>query len=293
MDLTIAQLRYFLAVAETLHFTRAAKRLHISPPSLSQQIQHLEKRVGGPLFERTSRHVELTARGAELVTLARTVITAMDDVVSWADGGRRSPPVFRVGVPAASERANAVLAAAVERHPDVAWQVHGLRFTEPIPLLRDGSLDVSLMVSVDPPNTDDIVATPLWSEDRVLVVHTGHRLADRASVRLEETDDETYIGIRDSVGTQTWFVDPRPSGAHPRILPLAAQFDEVLQLCAAGVGVNISGSSAAVTYARPGLRYIPISDLPPTTTFLCRKRSHGNELIEAFERIAVEVAGGT
>ncbi len=289
MDLTIQHLRYFLAVAEELHFSRAAERLHISPPSLSQQIQQLERRVGTPLFDRTSRQVDLTARGAELVPLARAAVAAMEDVLVWADGGRGST-VFRVGVAAANELSNAVLARSVERFPDVEWQVHSLPLTDPLTAVRAGDVDVSLVVSPKAPDDDRIEATPLWTEDRVLVVPRGHRFAERESVRLEETDDETFIGIRDATGTQGWFVDPRPSGRHPKVLPLAAHFEEVLQLCAAGAGVNICGESAAVTHARPGVRYVPVIGLPPVTTYLCRKESHSSHLADAFTGIAVDVA---
>ncbi|MGC4964020.1 LysR family transcriptional regulator [Gordonia sp. DT218] len=290
MDLTAAHLRYFLAVADELHFTRAAERLHISPPSLSQQIQQLERRVGEPLFERTSRHVELTARGAELLPMARTAVAAMDDVVGWIDKGREPRRTFRIGIAAASELSNAVLAAVVERYPDVEWQIRSLGLTEPLSAVQDGQVDVALMFSPQIPDVDGLVVTPLWSEDRVLVVHEGHRFAGCESLSLAETDDETFIGIRELGGTQEWFVDPRPGGKRPTILPLAAHFEEVLQLCAAGVGVNICGSGAATTYARPGLRYIPVADLPPVTTFLCYQASRTDELIDAFARLAVEVS---
>ncbi|AZG46588.1 LysR family transcriptional regulator [Gordonia insulae] len=288
MDLTVQHLRYFLAVADELHFARAAERLHISPSSLSQQIQQLERRVGTPLFRRTSRQVQLTPRGADLVPLARSVAVAMDGVTAWADADRKSPRVFRIGVAAANEFTNAVLAAAVARFPDVEWQIHSLPLTDPLTAVRDGEVEVSLMIGHERPHVDGIETTPLWSEDRMLVVNESHGMADRESVRLEETDEETFIGIRDAGGAQGWFVDPRPSGVHPRILPLANQFDEVLQLCAAGVGVNICGATAASTHARPGLRYIPITDLPPVTTYLCRRKSHAIPLIDAFEAVAVE-----
>nr|WP_202422566.1 LysR family transcriptional regulator [Gordonia sp. SID5947] len=282
-------MRYFIAVADELHFTRAAERLHISPPSLSQQIQQLERRVGVPLFERTSRHVALTARGAELLPLARAAVAAMDDVVGWIDNGRAPAGIFRIGIAAVNELGSAVLAAVVERYPDVEWQVRSLGLIEPLAAVENGEVDVALVFSPEVPRIDGIMLTPLWSEDRVLVVHEGHRFADRESLRLAETDDETFIGIRDHSGTQEWFVDPRSGGKRPKILPLAAHFDEVLQLCAAGVGVNICGSGAADTYARPGLRYIPIVDLPRVTTFLCYKASRTDVLLKAFERIAVEV----
>ena len=293
MDLTIVHLRYFLAVAEELHFTRAAQRLHISAPSLSQQIQQLERRTGLTLFRRTSRQVELTADGAALVPLARDAVAAMDTVIAWADSSGTAS-VLRIGIAASSEMSNRLLATAVERHPDTTWQIHGLPLTDALTALRSGEVDVSLMIADQPPvEPAGVVVRPLWSEDRVLVVNEGHRLAGRDSVTLAETDDETFIGMRGGGESQSWFVDPRPSGRHLEILPLATHFDEVLQLCSAGVGVNICGSSATVTHARPGLRYVPIIDLAPVTTYLCHLRAKPNALVDAFAAIAEPIAADT
>ncbi|HCS58923.1 MAG TPA: LysR family transcriptional regulator [Gordonia polyisoprenivorans] len=293
MDLTIVHLRYFLAVAEELHFTRAAQRLHISAPSLSQQIQQLERRTGLTLFRRTSRQVELTADGAALVPLARDAVAAMDTVIAWADSSGTAS-VLRIGIAASSEMSNRLLATAVERHPDTTWQIHGLPLTDALTALRSGEVDVSLMIADQPPvEPAGVVVRPLWSEDRVLVVNEGHRLAGRDSVTLAETDDETFIGMRGGGDSQSWFVDPRPSGRHLEILPLATHFDEVLQLCSAGVGVNICGSSATVTHARPGLRYVPIIDLAPVTTYLCHLRAKPNALVDAFAAIAEQIAADT
>lgn len=293
MDLTIVHLRYFLAVAEELHFTRAAQRLHISAPSLSQQIQQLERRTGVTLFRRTSRQVELTADGAALVRLARDAVAAMDTVIAWADSSGTAS-VLRIGIAASSEMSNRLLATAVERHPDTTWQIHGLPLTDALTALRSGEVDVSLMIADQPPvEPAGVVVRPLWSEDRVLVVNKGHRLAGRDAVTLAETDDETFIGMRGGGEPQSWFVDPRPSGRHLEILPLATHFDEVLQLCSAGVGVNICGSSATVTHARPGLRYVPIIDLAPVTTYLCHLRAKPNALVDAFAAIAEQIAADT
>ncbi|RPA65347.1 LysR family transcriptional regulator [Gordonia oryzae] len=293
MDLTIAHLRYFLAVAEELHFTRAAQRLHISAPSLSQQIQQLERRSGVTLFRRTSRQVQLTADGAALVPLARDAIAAMDAVIAWADSSGTAS-VLRIGIAASSEMSNRLLATAVERHPDTTWQIHGLPLADALTALRSGEVDVSLMIAdQQPAEPADVVVRPLWSEGRVLVVNERHRLAGRDAVTLAETDDETFIGIRGGDEPKSWFVDPRPSGRHLEILPLATHFDDVLQLCSAGVGVNICGSSATVTHARPGLRYVPIIDLAPVTTYLCHLRAKPNALVEAFAAIAEQVAADT
>ncbi|MFE9858668.1 LysR family transcriptional regulator [Streptomyces sp. NPDC005780] len=112
MDLTVQQLRYFVAVADELHFARAAQGLRISAPSLSQQIAALERKFGAPLFRRDARHVELTEPGAELLPMARRSIAALDDIVSWAEERRAGGAVVRVGLVVGSHIGSAILAEA-------------------------------------------------------------------------------------------------------------------------------------------------------------------------------------
>ncbi|MHC5560930.1 LysR family transcriptional regulator [Kocuria sp. U4B] len=88
MDLTVHHLRCFLAVAEELHFGRAAARLHLSPSSLSEQVSGLERRLSRSLFRRSSRRVELTEAGRLLLPLAQEAVAAMDTVLAWATGPR-------------------------------------------------------------------------------------------------------------------------------------------------------------------------------------------------------------
>src|SRR5689334_18381712 len=122
MDLEPRLLRYFLAVAEELHFGRAAARLHISQPSLSAQIQKLERNLGTPLFVRTSRHVEITAAGRAFVDEARAVLAAIEQAVERARlAGAGLAGTVRLGYapPASFETLPALLATVAHDSPSL------------------------------------------------------------------------------------------------------------------------------------------------------------------------------
>ncbi|WP_051399851.1 LysR family transcriptional regulator [Haloechinothrix halophila] len=290
MDLTIQQLRYFVAVAEHLHFTRAAERLHIAPPSLSQQIAAIERRVGSPLFRRTSRRVELTASGAELLPLARRAIASVEEILTWADRRRGADQQVRLGLVVGNRISSAILSAAAKQLPGVRWEVRRIGFGESVQALKEGRADVVLTPSVRPPSAGGLCAVPLWSEGRVLVVSSTHPLADRGWVDLDETNGERFIASDGAPSDLAeWFVVPRPGGFTPRVESLVTNFEEVLDVCSAGLGVNIAGSTAAVSYARPDITYVPIRGITDATVYLLRE-SPAPEAVIAFERIAADVA---
>lgn len=289
MDVTVQQLRYFVAVAEELHFTRAAERLRIAAPSLSQQITGMERRLRTTLFHRTSRSVRLTDAGRELLPMARRAVAEVDGIAQWAHNRSSEGERLRIGTMVASGPASAIFTAATERFPEVRWEIRRFGFTGCFAALRAGEVDAALVAQVRPPAVAGITAVELWREPRVLVVPESHRLASRESVGIEETDDEVFVGAEDTPADD-WFADPRPSGARPRIDQVVRNFEEVLELCAAGVGVNIAGASAAETYPRPGVRYVPIADVPEAVTYLCTRAGTVPPLLRAFRQLAVRVA---
>ncbi|WP_432494052.1 LysR family transcriptional regulator [Kineococcus auxinigenes] len=291
MDLTVQQLRCFLAVAEELHFTRAAQRLHVAPPSLSQQVAGLEQRLQTRLFHRTSRHVELTAAGVELLPLARRAVGSVDEVQAWARQRREAGERVVVGLVAGGPLCSAVLAAAARELPDVRWELRRLGFAESLRALRSERVDVALVPAVTLPAAQDLRAVPLWGEGRVLVVPAGHRLAGRRDVGIGETTGERFVGVADDDATlDAWFVSPRPDGRRPRVDPAAATLEEVLDLCAAGLAVNIAGATLARSHARSDLRFVPIRDVPEVTVGLVHRAGDPRRALGTLERVALAVA---
>ena len=295
MDVPIHTLRYFCVLADELHFAAAAARLNISSPSLSQQIARLEATVGARLFERTSRSVSLTEVGAELLPHARAAVEAHDDVVHWIATRWRAPDrVLRIGLVAAGAGplTTAAISSAVEQIPDLRLEMRRVGFFDAEAELMAGRVDAVFApapLAVDPAR---VTAAPLWTEPRVLVTSSSHRLAGRTSVSIDETRDETFIVVSggDPEILAWWLVDPRPDGSHPRRGPAAEDIDGILELCAAGVGVNIAAASAATHYRRPELAFIPIDDIEPATVLLCTRR-RSDAVVSAFGAIVAAEAG--
>ncbi|MCW4386231.1 LysR family transcriptional regulator [Salinibacterium sp. SYSU T00001] len=294
MDIPFHSLRYFSVLAETLHFGNAAARLSISPPSLSQQIRRLESILGAELFDRTSRSVSLTTAGSELVPLARRVVDNHTAIVHWARARQAAAgdSILRIGMVAAGagDLTSVILATAVQRMPGIRLEMRRLGFLDTRDELVAGTVDV-VFAPAPIAHDDRVHFQPLWSERRMLVVPVGHRLAERSSVTIGETAEEIFIGVSgsDAMTLDWWLVDPRPDGSHPRRGPVADSFEGILELVSAGVGVNIAAASAAKHYRRETVRYIPITDIDPTTVMLCSLEEPANAAVHVFEEIVAEI----
>lgn len=276
-------------MAEELHFGRAAERLNVSPSALSEHVATLERRFGRTLFVRTSRSVNLSHDGAALLPLAQRAVRAVDDVVIWAHSGMDRPRI-RVGISVFSPAFRAIFAAAHHEMPEIDWQVTQLGLVDPFRALRDGETDCALIpVSGAPPPR--IIATPLWTDACVLIVAEDHPLAARDEVQIADLLDQTFVTVGDNATSDRWLGAALVDA--PRTLPIAHNFDEVIELCAAGIGVNIAGASGALLYQRPGVRFIPISDLDERPTYLCIARGRSTAMLRQFTELAVRVAGSS
>jgi DNA-binding transcriptional LysR family regulator len=296
MDAPIAMLGYFCVLAEELHYGNAAKRLRITSPSLSQQISRLESLLGVALFDRTPRRVELTEAGRELLPLAEAARTAHQAVLDWANARRPTHDLqLRVGVVAAGagDLTTSALTAAIHQMPQLRLEMRRLGFFEAVPALRAGLIDVAFTPG---PllETKGLRVTTVAVEARILVVAADHPLAGRASVSILETSNELFITASggDPDVKNWWVVDPRPDGSRPRRGPTADDIDGILELCAAGVGVNIAAASAATHYRRDGVAFVPISDVEPCSIVLCSLEGATNPAVGTFEAMTVEAMAG-
>lgn len=294
-DISLHAVRYFCVLAEELHFGRSAQRLRITPPSLSQQIRRLESQLGGALFERTSQRVALTDLGREFLPMAIRLRDDHAHIVRWATSmsAERTAPALRVGVVAAGAGALTadIISRTLEQHPSARIEMRRLGFFDGAEALESGGVDVVLaptpLVSSAPLSTD-----PLWREPRVLVVPRDHRLARRESVSIADATEEVFVSVSDSPPEilDWWLVDPRPDGSHPRRGPTADSVEGLLELVAAGAGVNIAGASAGLHYRRDDLEFVPIDDIEPVTIVLSTLADSHNPLVHTFRDIARELS---
>ncbi|WP_194762683.1 LysR family transcriptional regulator [Microbacterium sp. UFMG61] len=294
MDVSIQVIRYFCTLAEELHFGRAADRLNITPPSLSQQISRLEQQLGTKLFDRTPRRVELTVHGDALLPFARRVQDDHDQLLSWGRSVQRQAmsPVLRVGVVAAGAGTltAAVISETLQRVPSARIEMRRMGFFEVFDELDAGRVDVAFAPPVPAPPR--VRSEPMWEEPRVLVVRTDHPLAHRESISINETNHELFVtvGSGPTDVVNWWVVDPRADGSHPRRGPTADSIEGLLELVAAGAGVNIAGESASHHYRREELSFVRIHDIPSARVHLLSLKDSRDPAVETFRAVARELS---
>ncbi|MEV0650368.1 LysR family transcriptional regulator [Phytomonospora sp. NPDC050363] len=285
----------FLVLSEELHFGRTAERLRLTTGQVSKTIKKLERRVGAPLFERTSRVVRPTAIGRRLAEDLAPLAAAMDEAVRRAvDAGRGVTGELTVAF--IGEGPGEVVLKAVAlftaRHPDCEVRVREASLLRTRASLLDGSVDV-LFASFP---FDGMANGPaLLAEKRVLAVPAGHRLADEESVSLEVLGDHPVIQYPEAT-SEAFKADrtPRftPSGRPVPQGPTAESFSEILTLVALGKGVCPVGEDTERHYPRPGLAYVPIRDAPPIQRGPVWLESNTTERVKAFVRAARDAAEG-
>jgi DNA-binding transcriptional LysR family regulator len=256
----LRQLRYFVAVAEAGSLTRAADRLHIAQQSLSQAVRTLERQLGAPVFERSSRGMRLTDVGAVLLREARPVLAQAERAVEAARRAARGEGVLlRVGCLASV--ANYVLPPVLRtfraRHPDVTLHVEDVSIADLVEGLRAGALDAGLG---RPPLIDDLETETVLREPVAAVLPADHRLAGRSSLSLSELADEPWV-LTPRKSWPPWHrqydEDFARAGFRPRVVQRAATVQGLLALVAAGVGVTRLTLSAR-TLRDTGVAFVPL-----------------------------------
>lgn len=291
MDIHPRVLRYFLVLAEELHFRRAAERLYITSPALSQQIRQLEATVGAQLLHRTSRSVELTEKGAELIPLARSMVEAADEVSRWAQAASRPQQVLRIGYMAtgAGDATQEILRAAEESLRGIDIRLRYVDWGEQVRVVVDGDVDVAFIR--DPAPAPQLRVSTILTEPRVVILPVDHPLASRTGVRFDEIAGERFLpsATGSPEWIDYWLVNPRPDGSRARVGPSISSVEEMLDYCAAGRGVAVTATSVSHFYAHPGVRFVEIVDLPHTHVLLAARKDNTDPLVLRFEELALSV----
>ncbi|BCY08646.1 LysR family transcriptional regulator [Actinoplanes sp. L3-i22] len=256
----------FLTLATELHFGRTAERLRVTTGRISHVIKKLERRIGAPLFERTSRQVRITAIGRQLADELAPLVEQMDAAVLRAVSAGRGV-TGRLRVAFLGEYVAPVLSKAVAlfttRYPDCDVEVHEVQLYNSRASLLDGSIDV--LIAAYP--FDGMSCGPaLMVERRMLAVAATDALAGRESVSLEVLAERPVIQYPEMTSAEfkrDRTPDRTPSGRPVPRGPAGRTFTEMLSLVALGRGVLPVGELTRAYHPRPDIAYLPIRDAPP------------------------------
>ncbi|HYD65937.1 LysR family transcriptional regulator [Azospirillum sp.] len=290
MDLR--HLRHFVAVAEELHFSRAAARLGIGQPPLSQSIQALEAELGAKLFERTRRHVELTEPGHLLLAEAREILARTERaVVLTRRAARGEVGELRIGFTAASPFLPVVpriIDAYRRSSPDVHLTLTELPSLRQLAALADGRIDVGFVREPRTPTGDAFTFHTVLREPLIAVLRADHRLAALDPVPLAELRDEPFVFYPADYGTSTLEQVSAlcaAAGFQPRVAQEAREAFTIIGLIAAGLGVSILPAQLRQV-AVEGVVYRSLDTADAyTTMLLAHRRGERSALVRGFTEL--------
>jgi len=243
-DIELRHLRYFVAVAEELHFGHAAKRLHLAQPPLSQQIRKLEEIIGYQLFTRTSRAVKLTSAGEAFLDRARRTLSKVEEDIEEARSiGRGEVGFLKVGFIGSSmlTKLPAMLGRYRRQFPKVNLQLKEFHTSGVVQALLENTLDVGFLRDCGP--AEGLEIEPLFSELFIAVVPSRHPLAKRKALTGAELRDEPFVLFTPLASRRAYEKTISICEAHgyrPNVVQEAPQWLTILRLVGAGLGVSIA-----------------------------------------------------
>ena len=287
----LRQLRYFVAVAEERHFGRAAARLHLAQPALSQQIRNLEREVGAELIERSSRPVGLTPAGEAVLGEARRTLRQVELAIERtrrAASGKVGHLTIGFLGSAAHDLLPKVMTEFSRKRPAVTLELQEIIFHEQQTAFRDGRLDVGfLRLPVDDPALD---TAHVYDDPAVALLAEEHRLADADSLALSDLAGEPWVlAARASwpAGWDWWESLWREQDV-PEVAATATSLEVLVGLVATGRGVSfLPATSRALP--RPGVAAVPLDGITSTAAVVW-PRERGDVLVREFVDTTLRVA---
>jgi LysR family hca operon transcriptional activator len=289
----LRHLRYFVAVAEELSFTRAAARLHTAQPSLSQQIRQLEKDIGVKLLDRSRHHVALTNAGRIFLQQSKDILGRVEHASRLArQAAKGQAGDLSVGTfPSADVRILPALRPLVAKHlPDLRLILHSKYAIEPLSGLQSGTLDVAFMR--DPDEAEGLEVIELLREEIVLVLPSHHALASRKKIPVKSLDDLPCITMERRLSpalhdaTATLYREARIR------MHAVSSADNVLghlQLVQEGLGFALlPDSMSALLPAGVTFRPLDCDPVPTVSIILAWKQGNNSRLVREFVNLVLQ-----
>jgi DNA-binding transcriptional LysR family regulator len=290
MDVRVQDLRYFVAVAEELSFTRAAERVFVSQPALSKQVRHLETTLRVRLFERDHRRVALTAAGAALLPQAREIVEIWDGAYrAVAEAAVLEKSTLTVGcqtridrnlIPATKARMQEVLPGWQLRFRQLSWD-------DPTAGLCRGETDVAI-AWLPVPGDAELTSRVVSVEDRWVALPPGHRLATWEVVPFAELVREPFIALPASAGRlrEFWLAGEHRS-APARVSAEAETAEETFEAVSAGAGVVLVAAENTDLYQRGGVICRPVAGISPCQLAVVWRANDKRQAVRVFADVCV------
>lgn len=289
VDIELRHLRAFVAVAEELNFTRAAKRLFIAQQALSAQIQQLEARIGAQLLERNTRSVSLTPAGEALCGQARLLLSSAEAAVSAArQASASATTTLTVGFVAAVVHAD--VSVALDRfgevRPDVELFVRFGNLLEPSGGLRDREVDAAFVYG--PFDRRDLVLTPLYADRMGVAMSAGHPLASKTDLTIADVVAEPTFDFPtpDAEWRAFWSADAFRNGEPPRYVAQFRTLEGLVTALRGGLGVHLAAEGLKAIGDDLAWRHLP--ELPPLEHSIARRADDDRPVVAELVEVVAE-----
>lgn len=283
----------FVTVAEELHFARAAQRLGVAQSPLSQMVKKLEREMGAPLFERSTRSVALTSAGRSFLPHARGMLAELDlGVRALADSPGEYGTVQLGFSGALNHRTLPLLVAAARtRHPGIELTlVHQVVTSDALRQLRSGEIDIAFVGS--PIESTELSARVISREPLGVILPSGHPLAELRMLRLADLAGEAFVALPEHQGSttrETMVQACVAAGFRPRVVQEVIDPFLVMSLVAAGMGVSLVPSSLE-QIVPPGAMFRPLSgDVPVLEAGIAWNPERASRAVRVILELADEV----
>lgn len=291
MDVHGRDLRYFLAVAHELHFTRAAEGLFVSQPALSKQIRMLERALGAPLFERDHGEVRLTRAGVALLPHAERVLAAWQEgwaAVEEAKAAQRATLIVGMSTsPGRDGMLPAIRSRFTAEHPAARVTLRQVSWDDPTAGLADSSTDAAF-VWLPLPDAGRYRWIVMAEEPRLVAMPRAHRLAHKEIIDFTDLLDEPFLALPESAGPlrDYWLAIDARGGRPPVLGAEITSPDETYEALAGGQGVCLLASGNAPSVTRGDVVTRPVRGLTSSQLALAWRKDDSRPLVLAYAHAA-------